>query len=111
MHKLKRQKKKLKTFLLIILIILLITTLLILFVDLGKIKNPFMSKKEQQEFAIRDYCSLIVGKLIHTINSGDDCRIQCRAACETRNSEFTNASFISKENDCHLCSCICDGKQ
>lgn len=107
----KKNKKRFlknKHILLILAIFLLIVFLTILFEN-GLIKNPLDKLvKKTQEINAKDLCSIIAGNIIHTVSDEGECKLQCRAECETRNLEFQKSNFQLIENDCNICTCYCN---
>jgi hypothetical protein len=66
-----------------------------------------LGEEVELDFFINDECSIIAGQLIHVINNEGNCKIMCRAHCEVREKEYSNSSFMTRENACHQCHCYC----
>lgn len=107
MRGVKKRGLRIRFIFYLLLLVLLILIAYLLF-DLGVFSNLINSgKKAPAEFGIPDGCSIIAGKLIHTINNDGNCRIMCRAECEVRKMDFSNSSFSERTNGCSICDCSC----
>lgn len=103
----KRRRFLRKNNLILILAICLVVIGIFLLIENEFIENPFTSR-EPVTIEARDFCSLIAGNVLHTINNGDECRLQCLAQCETRDMSLGDSEFNKIENDCNTCSCYCE---
>ena len=95
-----------KKLLLIVLIILLLAVIFWLLVETAIIKLPPKST-QIKIFAVQDECSIIVGKLIHTIDDEGTCQLKCRATCEVKGLQLDRVTFVQGDNQCNRCECAC----
>lgn len=94
----------------IIIILSLITLLLIiiLLIQTNSIKNPInFFNKNIEKREVLDKCSVISGKLIHTIKNEEACQNICVAECESMKGTLKNSEFYEENNNCNKCNCYC----
>ena len=105
----RKEKIIIKTKFLVVLLIILALLLLVLFVTNSSLIKKITKKAtaNPQKFSIEDRCTLIVGKIIHTIGTSDSCQMSCKAECEARERGFYSSELLQKEKDCNECSCYC----
>lgn len=109
MSKLKRKNiflsKKIIIALLILFFIALVFNIFYILKESGIIKQEI--EIEKKEFPVIDECSLIVGKIIHTIYDDGECANKCNVQCETYGSSMDTSNFTQKEGSCNTCQCFC----
>lgn len=98
------QRKKVVRVLLTIAILLAITLLILFLIEKRIIKEP----TEEKLIQLQDECSLVLGNLMHSINSEGECRLRCINTCGISNLEFEKSEFTPNENDCNACNCYCN---
>lgn len=69
--------------------------------------NQEESNKEIKLFMINDDCSVYFGRIIHTIKSEGDCKINCNNECDIRKMNFARLDFIEYLDKCNICNCYC----
>ncbi|RMD66655.1 hypothetical protein D6817_03635 [Candidatus Pacearchaeota archaeon] len=105
-----RQKRNSRWILIMILLLslVLIALLFMLAAENGYINlQKFGEKRERTEFKILDECSIIAGKLIHTIADEGVCKVRCKERCELLELDMESFNFTRAELNCHTCSCVC----
>lgn len=103
----KRRRKSIAIRIAIALVLafLILNTYFIL-KEFGVIKSVKTIK--EKEFTLLDQCSIIAGKLVHTINSEGECINKCVAECETYDINYEKAEFEISQEACHFCKCYCN---
>ncbi len=108
----KAHNKKIRTQALVGMIILgivCIGLIIALLINMRVISNPFtFTEKEVIAYSIPDECSLIVGQLIHTVETEDVCEQRCKTNCQIREKEYVQHEFSLVPNDCNQCTCYCE---
>ncbi len=101
-------RKRIFKLVIFVLILLLGCSVFALLIQQGIIQNPFKYYgKVERKFIVKDECSLIVGKLIHTINDEGFCESRCKMHCNVREMSYARFEFRKAENDCNICDCYC----
>lgn len=111
MKKVVRKKTKFiqGKFISIFLYIILLFLIIALLVSAGIIKNPLnILNKKTQEREVIDICSIIGGKLIHTIEEEGDCQNICLVECDSLGKKSKKYEFQYRENNCNKCFCYCN---
>jgi hypothetical protein len=102
--------KKIKNFklkiIIIFLIIILFFNIYFILKESGIIQRKIANTHE--EFIIPDTCSVIAGKIIHTVNTEGECENRCLAQCETFSLRYSKSEFELGQQTCHSCKCYCD---
>ncbi|RMD45313.1 hypothetical protein D6829_02610 [Candidatus Pacearchaeota archaeon] len=104
------KKKKLKTRQKVIRVILGLCVALIIALGVLIYANlgGFEKEKPPALFKIRDECSIVAGKFVHTMESEGNCKVRCLNECEIRDKTFFSSKFlVSKPPSCNLCECYC----
>lgn len=92
----------------IILFAVLFALMISLLVQTKIIENPFNKlSKTVEKRELRDICSIIGGKLIHSIEKESTCENICIAECDSIKGELDKFEFFQGENTCNKCSCYC----
>lgn len=105
-----KRKVSLITWVIIILILAFLLTLILGLIEMEIISNPFIKNnnlKAEKSFIIPDICSIIAGKIIHSVDREEDCQTKCVAACEVSKLRYDNIIFERKNNSCNDCNCNC----
>ncbi|GBE20088.1 hypothetical protein BMS3Abin17_00822 [archaeon BMS3Abin17] len=95
------------TILIIILTIFLTTLFLYLLVQFNIISPLKKISLGPKLFMLEDECTLVVGKLIHTIKDDNTCEFRCKTNCEVREMLFYKSDFLKNQGDCNECTCYC----
>ncbi len=104
----KLHKRITYNFLLIAIFSILILMALALLVQTGAMQNPWVELNKNIEMInSTDACSIIAGKLIHTIEDEGSCENICHSECETRQKVFQNSEFVQNTDSCNNCNCYC----
>lgn len=93
---------------LIMLFVVIIIMGIVLLVQTHLLRNPLNElSKTTERFDVGDSCSIIAGKLIHTIGDEGICENFCYAECETRRKEYQRSEFTQNTDSCNDCTCYC----
>lgn len=109
----KHKSKRIKRFIsgkkiMILLYITLFVLIIALLIQTKLVSNPldkFNKTIEKRE--ITDICSVLGGKLIHSIKDEESCRNICVAECDSLNGQTKKSEFYEGQNSCNKCNCYC----
>ena len=107
MQKSRMKSKFSKRKLSVLIIVLLALLALVIFMALVEYGFDLNSNKEIEISNISDGCSYIVGKLIHTINNEEECKVRCFSECSVKNKEYFSSNFTLGNETCNSCACSC----
>lgn len=92
----------------IILYAILTILIIVLLIEYRIIENPKeLFNKEKLEIVSDDLCSIIGGKIIHTIKDEESCQNKCIVECESSRLKLMEYTFKSEINNCNKCNCYC----
>ncbi|MCX6749903.1 MAG: hypothetical protein NTZ83_00430 [Candidatus Pacearchaeota archaeon] len=100
-------KKKKRFFKKILIILCVLILILIILISINLKMWEHFHKKEIKMIPLLDRCSLLFNNLLHTIKDESSCENYCRSECSTREMEFYNSEFLSKQESCNICNCYC----
>lgn len=103
----KNRKKAIKKILIVVLIIFILIFILLLSIQYGIIDYFKKISKEPEKIVINDDCSAYFGRIIHTIKSEGDCKINCNNDCSIRKMNFLRLEFTEYQDKCNICNCYC----
>lgn len=92
------------------IILYVVLGLLILFflIQSRIIENPINSiNKKVEQRNVTDICTVLGGRLIHSIKNEESCGNICEAECESIEGVLDKSEFIAGVNSCNQCSCYC----
>ena len=69
----------------------------------------FFNIPQTTKIEVPDGCGIVLGNLVHTISSQDECEGRCAPACIAADKKFIRASYLEKgnRNGCNSCYCVC----
>lgn len=92
----------------LILGVIFISLIIFLLINLKIITNPLeLLNHKTEKIEVKDLCSIIGGKLIHSIEDEGDCQNICFAECDSNKKLPKDYQFEYGQNSCNKCSCYC----